>query len=160
MANKISWKIGAGLVLVAVVLVALFIATSRVDRFPLPANESSAVGALRTLYSANTAYAKEHPDDGYPKKLNDLSWRSGKPLQHDGPEWMIDPALAGGLKTGYRFAYTPRSTKEDGKPDAYEVSADPLAPGKYGKRHFFMNETGVIRVSETAPAKASDPVLH
>lgn len=160
MAKKISWRIGAGLVVAAFVLVALLIGTSHFDRFPLPANESSAVGSLRTLYSANIAYAKDHPEDGYPKKLNDLSWRSDKLEQHNDPEWVVDPVLAGGVKTGYRFAYTPRSSKGDGKVDAYEVSADPLEPGKYGKRHFFLNETGVIRVSETGPANASDPALH
>ena len=40
----------------------------------------------------------------------------------------------------------------------YEVSADPLAPGKYGKQHFLMNESGVTHVSDTGPANASDAV--
>lgn len=114
MANKISWRNGSALVLVTVALVALLSATSHFDRFPLPANESSAVGSLRTLYRANIAYARGHPEVGYPKKLNDLSLRSDKPMQHDAPEWMIDPSLAGGLKTGYRFGYAPHSSKGDG----------------------------------------------
>jgi type IV pilus assembly protein PilA len=160
MASKIGWRIGASLVLVAVILVALFIATNHFDRFLLPANESSAVGSLRTLYSANIAYAKEHPEDGYPRKLSDLSRRLDKPGQHYDPEWEIDPALADGLKTGYKFAYTPHSSKGNGKVDAYEVSADPLEPSKCGKRHFFMDETGAIRASETGPAKGTDPTLH
>jgi type IV pilus assembly protein PilA len=160
MAKKISWRTGAGLAVAAFVLTALFVATNHFDRFPLAANESSAVGSLRTLYFANIAYAKDHPEDGYAKKLIDLSSRSDKPVQHNGPEWMIDPALVGGLKTGYRFGYASHSSKGDGKVDAYELSADPLEPGQFGKRHFFMNETGVIRVSETGPANASDPALH
>jgi len=160
MAKKINWRIVAGLVVAAFVLVALVIATNHFDRFRLPANESSAVGSLRTLYVANVAYAKDHPKDGYPKKLNDLSGRSDNSEQHSDPEWVIDPVLAGGVKTGYRFAYIPRSSKGDGMMDAYEVSANPLEPGKYGRRHFFMNETGVIRLSETGPANASDPALH
>jgi hypothetical protein len=160
MANKISWGIGAGPVLLTVVFVSLFIANSHFDRFQHHENESSAVGSLRTLYFANMAYAKDHPEVGYPKKLNDLSSRPDEPVQHDDRKWMIDPSLSGGLKTGYRFGYAPRSSRGDGKVDAYELSADPLEPGKHGKRHFFMNETGVIRVSETGSANAADPVLH
>lgn len=46
------------------------------------------------------------------------------------------------------------------KLDSYEVSADPLEPGKYGKRHFFMNESGVIHVSEVGPATANSVALQ
>jgi hypothetical protein len=76
------------------------------------------------------------------------------------PVWAVDPALARGVKTGYRFAYTPHSSKVDGKVDAYEISADAVEPSNQGKRHFFVNETGVIRVSETGPATASSLALR
>jgi hypothetical protein len=88
--------------------------SSHIDRFGPPVNESAAVGSLRTLYSANASYAKSHPQQGYPKKLSDLSTPSG--LQ-GGEEttWAIDAALAKGTRAGYRFTYTPSSSSGDEK---------------------------------------------
>lgn len=66
---------------------------------------------------------------------------------------------ATGEKGGYKFAYTVRTSREGGKNDAYEIAADPTVSGKTGDRHFFLDETGIIRVSATGPANASDPAL-
>jgi type IV pilus assembly protein PilA len=132
---------------------------SHIDRFGFPANESAAVGSLRTLYSANASYAKSQPQRGYPRKLSDLSMPSGS----EGGEEItcgIDAALASGVRAGYRFTYTPSSSSGDEKMDTYEVSADPLEPGKSGKRHFFLNESGVIRMSKTGPAGPSSAPLQ
>jgi hypothetical protein len=159
--KRIIWRIRASLILVAFLFLALFfIVPNGFDRFPLPANESSAVGSLRTLYSANIAYAKKYPQLGYPTKLTDLSRRSENPDHRNDPEWAIDSLLAGGEKTGYRFSYIPHSSKGDGRMDVYQILADPLAPRKSGIRHFFMDETGVIRASETDPASATSPALR
>jgi type IV pilus assembly protein PilA len=159
MAKKIKWRIAEGLLIVAFVLVALFVFVNS-DRFPLPANESSAVGSLRTLYAANAEYTKDHPEEGYPKKLSELSQRLDNSGQQDVPKWVIDPALAAGTRFGYAFAYNPRSSNGGEKIDAYEINAEPIEPGKYGKHHFFMDETGVIRMSENSPANSKDPALH
>jgi type IV pilus assembly protein PilA len=160
MAKTISLKTGVALVLATVAVVALLIANRHVCGCSPMADEVSAVGSLRTLYSANIAYAKDHPADGYPKKLRDLSLGSEEPEQQNHPEWVIDHNLAGGAKSGYRFSYSSGSSKGNGTFDAYEIYADPSEPGKTAKRHFFVNETGVIRVSETGPANANDPVLQ
>jgi hypothetical protein len=136
------------------ILVALFSVAKHTDRFP--ANASSAVGSLRTLHSANIAYAMVHPQQGYPNKLADLALELQK--GHEEPMWAIDQALASGGRTGYSFAYTPHCSKGDGKIDVYEVSADPIDNRE--KRHFFMNETGVIRVSETGRATVNRLALR
>jgi hypothetical protein len=160
MANKISTKTVVGILLMTSALVAVLIASRLVCGGRPRADESAAAGSLRTLYSANIAYAKSHPEVGYAKKRNDFPSRSDEPGQHNDPEWAIDPSILGRVKSGYIFSYTPVSSKGDGKIDAYSVSADPFGPGKTRKRHFFMDETGVIRVSETGPATASDPVVQ
>lgn len=116
------------------------------------ANESAAVGSLRILYSANLAYAKSHPPEGYSQHLNDLVPQ----LERERPTEVF---AATGERSGYKFAYTVRTSKGSGKNDAYEISADPTVPGKTGDRHFFLDETGIIRVSATGPANASDPAL-
>ena len=126
-----------------------------VIRDPMAANASAAASSLRMIYLANIAYEKNHPHEGYARRLSGLS---------GGPEstehsWAIDPALASGEKHGYRFTYNSQSTKGDGKIDAYQAFADPLVPGKTGRHHLFVNETGMIRGAYGGQANAaSDPI--
>src|ERR1700730_5065775 len=154
MLGKTNWRIATGLTFTTLVLAAL-IAFTNFDKFRFHADESSAVGSLRTLYSSNSAYAKSHPQQGYPNKLADLSRPSDKWRGEDEPEWVIDPALAAGTRFGYAIAYHPRRSAHNGKIDAYEITADPVQPSEHDKHHFFMNETGTIRMSETGPANVS-----
>jgi type IV pilus assembly protein PilA len=160
MATNVRLKLGVVLVAAACVLVALFIANDQGCGCSPQANESSAVGSLRAIYSANFAYAKNHSAEGYPRNLNELSLHSDKPEQPHEAEWVLDPVIAAGTKSGYRFVYSPGSPMGDRKSDSYGVRADPVKPGKSGKRYFFMNETGMIHVSELGPANSTDPVLH
>jgi len=146
-----------GTAVVAFFLLAMFLAVNHVDRFRFPANESSAVGSLRSIYSANAGFAKAHPQGGYAKKLSDLSSRSESSVNAEPQqESMIDSTLATGTKYGYRFNYSPHTVGE-GKTDAYELFADPIG---HEKHHFFMNETGVIRASETGPATINSAPLQ
>jgi hypothetical protein len=148
MAKKVWLKLVMVGVIAVCVWVVFLIASKGTCACSSAANESSAVGSLRSLYSANLAYAKNHPLDGYPKHLNDLA-----------PQLGPAEVLATGEKSGYRFTYSARSLKGGAKYDAYEISADPDVPGKTGTRHFFMDETGVIRASATGPANVNDPAL-
>ena len=129
------------LVGVAVVLLRL----PAIDRFRLSAYESAAVASLRNIHSANAVFAHDHPESGYASALGQLASSAGV------QKWAIDSALAGGQKRGYTYRYIPH-LEQDGKVDAYEVFADPIKPTKYGTRHFSLDQTGTIHVSDTAPA--------
>jgi hypothetical protein len=139
------------LIILAALLLGFFIEVSFVETLPKAANDSVAASSLRILYLANVDYAKNHPLQGYAARLSDLSEVPANP-EHS---WAIDPALAGGEKHGYRFAYTSQGTQGDGKRDVFQASADPLVPGKTGRHHFFVDQTGVIRMSDTKPADAA-----
>jgi len=146
-----------GIAVVAFCALAIFLAVNHVDRLGFPANESSTVGSLRSIYSANAAFVKAHPQGGYAKKLSDLSSRSeSSGSAEPQPEWTIDSTLATGTKSGYRFNYVPH-TVGLGKTEAYELIANPIGREKH---HFFMDETGVIRASETGPATISSKPLQ
>lgn len=129
------------------------------DRSGFPPNESSAAGSLRTLYAANASYATSHPQQGYPKKLEDLLSSAN---QNGGgePLWAIDDNLARGEKWGYKFIYHPHSSTGEGKLDRYELYAAPLMPGKSGRHCFFSDQSGVIRMSEKCPADAKSIPLQ
>jgi len=70
---------------------------------------------------------------------------------------LIDAALASGTKSGYGFLYTPVSV--GAAVVSYGVNADPTTSGSTGQRHFFTDETDLIRVNPTAVATNSDPAL-
>jgi hypothetical protein len=105
------------------------------------ANEASAVGSLRTIRIATDMYAKAHPERGFPASLGDLSE-------------FVDNNLAHGVKSGYNFIYTPRSTHHDGKLDAYDAIAEPVVLHTTGERYFFSDETGVISSAHRATHRA------
>jgi hypothetical protein len=143
------------LIFVCILLNIVIIGSDQVLRDPMAANAAGAASALRFIYLANAAYAKNHPDEGYARRLSDLSEGLGN-TEHF---WPIDPALASGEKQGYRFSYRSHSTRGDGKLDAYQAFADPLVPGKTGQHHLFLDETGWIRMSDRGQANAgSDPI--
>ena len=122
--------------------------------------ESAAASSLRTIDHANLAYANDHPQQGYSRNLSDLAKRLANAKPGEDADWMIDSVLASGEKGGYRFTYSSQSTKGDGKIDVFQVTADPLIPGKTGRHHFFVDQTGVIRMSYEGPANASSVALQ
>ena len=121
-------------------------------------DESSAVASLRTLNISLKVYAEGHPEQGYPPGLADLSSAIARdPL----PLWWIDRVLAAGVKSGYRFTYIPRSLTGHGQLDSYGISADPVRPSNpYTSRHFFTDETGIIRLRKSGKADAQSEMLR
>lgn len=151
---------GVWLGLVTLCLLIFIWKTTHIDFSKAPANEFVAVGSLRTIYSANSSYASDHPEQGYAKNLSDLSMSPMDTKHNEEHEGLIDTTLASGVKSGYKFIYIPRSSIGTGRLDRYEIYADPLRTGKSGKRHFFVDESGVIRWSETGSASAESPTLQ
>jgi type IV pilus assembly protein PilA len=111
-------------------------------RSRIAANEASAVGSLRTLDTALATYSAQHPNEGYPQKMSDLT-----PY--------IDSKLASGEKSGYRFRYVPETQDTDGVVKAFHVEAAPIST-QSGVRRFSSDETADIRyqASLTEPEKS------
>ncbi len=114
------------------ILIIAAIAIPNLLRARIAANESSAVGSVRTLVTAEITYATEHPKTGYACSLSDL---------HE----LIDSQLAGGQKSGYVFEITgctPDPT--NGTIINYRVAAHPLNANQTGVRAFCSDESAVI----------------
>lgn len=77
----------------------------------------------------------------YPGQLSQLS---------SGNLAYIDPVLGGGQKQGYRFVYTQLD------PHHFQLQAQPITPGWHGNRFFFLDQSGVLRVRDGAPAGPAD----
>jgi prepilin-type N-terminal cleavage/methylation domain-containing protein len=147
------------LIVVAVILTIAGIAIPNFIRSKMRANETGAVQNLRHVFSANVIYSTIY-NMGFAVSLAALGPTPGNPAQlsssHAG---LIDDVLAAGVKTGYAFTYQATDVNGDGTMDIYTVQADPLNPGVTGTRHYFTDQTGVIRYNDTAPATATDPPI-
>jgi type II secretory pathway pseudopilin PulG len=127
------------------------------------ANESSAVGALRSLNTAAATYAESYPKAGFPEKVSAL----GPPA----PESQASPAAAdlldarsacadpSCLRFGYRFTYTLTAKGPPGT--AYTYTARPVEYGRNGHRSFFTDQSGIIRgTGDDRAGTAADPPLQ
>ena len=140
------------LIVVAIILIIAAIAIPNLLKSKMAANESSAVGSVRTVNTGEVTYAAGCPNVGYSSSLTELN----KGVKCAAGLNIIDAVLAGGSKSGYTFAYT-------GTPDAttlintYTLTAVPGVVGTTGQRGFFSDQTGVIRytLDGSAPSAAS-----
>ena len=119
------------------------------------ANEAAAIGSLRTINTAAVSYQATYAK--YPMSLSAMSEGGGQPSEE--AAGLIDTTLASGQKSGYYFTYTPK-LDDQGTTIGYAVTGDPITPGTTGLRHFFTDESGVIRVNESAEATAESPPLQ
>jgi hypothetical protein len=113
--------------------------------------QNAAVTALRTLNTAEIAYAQAHPASGYTCSLTDLS-----------DAWGIGTDLAHGEKSGYVFRMQGcRPGKNNGPVSKYQIVAYPMSPNRAGAPTYCSNESDRIRVApngspEDCLSKGSD----
>jgi hypothetical protein len=122
----------------------------------IAADQSIAVGSLRSLNFAAHVFAAAHPEKGFPKILADLHWNGSQPQ----PDWTVDAALESGMKMRYRFIYVAKTSNRGSVVDAYQVFADPLDLTNKELRHFFTDQSEVIRFAFGAPASQSSDALQ
>jgi len=122
-------------VAVGALCVLLFaIAVPNLIRSKMATNEASAVGSLRTLTTATIMYNDQYHH--LPPSLESLAAPThGQP--HADAADLIDPTLASGSKSGYRFTYQPLGNR-------YTITAEAIEPEKSGTRLFSTDETGII----------------
>lgn len=147
-----------GVAFIPIILIVAAIAIPNLLRARTAANEASAVGALRTIATAATIYSRTY-GRGFPARLANLG-----PSPTGGPDneraaGLIDRMLASGEKSGYVFHYAAENTDGDAWSE-YQVTADPTVPGTSGLRHFFIDQTGVIRFENDRAASRDSPPLQ
>ena len=140
------------LIVVAIILIIAAIAIPNLLKSKMAANESSAVGSVRTINTGEVTYAAGCPNVGYSSSLTELNTGANCAAGLN----IIDNVLATGAKSGYTFAYAaaPDATKLI---NTYTLTAVPGVVGTTGQRGFYSDQTGVIRytLDGTAPTNAS-----
>jgi type IV pilus assembly protein PilA len=106
------------------------------------ANEGSALNALRTIHAAEMTYQATEGNGDFGSLAQ---------LQRQN---LINPQLASGTRSGYKFAVDTNLRDIDGRP-AFAVVAVPTDYPSTGKRSFFVDETGVIRGEDNHGLEAS-----
>jgi len=131
------------LIVVAIILIIAAIAIPNLLRARISANESAAVGALRTLNTAQISYNSTYPTVGF---AGTLSFLAGTTCAGTAPTsstaCLLDSALGSGTKSGYVFTLTGVS----GTPAAtYQFLASPIGPNQTGVRYFCSFADAVVR---------------
>ena len=129
------------LIVVAIIGIIAAIAIPNLIASRKAANESAAIGSMRTVGSAQATYfSTTGGNTTYAADLTAL-----------GNANLIDGVLATGTKSGYGFTMK-------GVGGTFTANADPAANG--GTRHFFTDESGVIRFNAAAAAKVTDTPIQ
>jgi type IV pilus assembly protein PilA len=141
------------LIVVAIILIIAAIAIPNFMRSKIAANQSSAVGSLRSLNTACVSYDTSYGQ--FPTSLTDLGpiASGGTPTSTSAD--LIDSVLATGIKSGYTFMYTAGASNQ-----SYSITATPIIPTSSGQNMYFTDQSNVIRVdtSGAAATAASTPI--
>ena len=162
------------LIVVAIILIIAAIAIPNLLRAKIAANEASAVGSMRTIVTGEISYnaagwAIATVPIGFSAALTDLG-TGGAAAPCPTPvtstaTCLIDDSVAyssaAAPKSGYFFTYVPVAAVGGAATNVgFLLNGDPSAPGQTGTRHFFADETGVIRFNPTKAAAATDNPLQ
>ena len=140
------------LIVVAIILIIAAIAIPNLLRSKMAANEASAVGSLRSINTACVIYSTSYGQ--YPPTLASLGPPAAGAQATAATADVLDSVLSAGTKSGYVFAYA-AVAGAGGLFQTYTVLADPQVPGTTGQRHFFTDQTGVIRADPSQAATAT-----
>ena len=145
------------LIVVAIILVIAAIAIPGLLRSKMAANEASAAESLRAINTACVTFSSTY-DIGYPTTLAQLTSATPGTATSASAD-LIDEVLGAGLKSGYAFTLTGGAVVNGVNP-TYTVTADPQVAGSTGVRHFFSDQSNVIRFNLSAQATSTDSPIQ
>jgi type IV pilus assembly protein PilA len=147
-----------GVAAIPFILIIAAIAIPNLLRSRMAANEATAVGSLRTYNTAAINYSSQCPEKGYPASASNLGPGAGDCSHANLVERSM--SLQRSIKNGYVFIYQARATDGQGHVTGYAISADPLQSGVSGIRHFYTDESGVIRYENNSGATSDSAPIQ
>jgi hypothetical protein len=137
-----------------VALIYPFFIPHRTYRLPRTDDEESAINVLTDINEAFQRCSKVRADGPLPATLQQLQHEVNDPT-------LVNDPVGMGAYGDYNYTYHLRSTHNDGKLDGFEAVAEPEFKDPDGRRSFYIDETGVIRVeSNKRPTGKSPPLKH
>jgi type IV pilus assembly protein PilA len=147
------------LIVVAIILIIAAIAIPNLMRSRIAANESSAVGTLRTINTAMVGYNSSYLQ--YPTDLSSLASPGQNAAATSTSAGLLDTTLAVSgtvTKSGYNFTYAP-GDQQNSMYTSYAVNGNPVSL-QTGNRYFYTDNTAVIRYNATAQATNTDTPIQ
>jgi type IV pilus assembly protein PilA len=134
------------LIVVAIILIIAAIAIPNLLRSKIAANESSAVGSVRTIGTAEVTYQSSW-GIGYATAITNLGGAAPCTIASSTTACLIDPLLsvAPSIKSGYNFNAFGTLPDAAGIRNGFEVNAWPTNVQTTGVRAFCDDQTGVIK---------------
>lgn len=154
--SKAGFSLIELLIVVAVILIIAAIAIPNFIRSKMMANEAAAVQNSRNVTTAEVVYSTTY-GIGFSPTLVSLAGTTAIVDQNNAG--LIDSVLGAGTKSGYTFTYSVLTQDALGHVTGYALNADPLTTST-GTRHFYTDQTSVIRANETVSAGPSDPAIQ
>jgi prepilin-type N-terminal cleavage/methylation domain-containing protein len=136
------------LIVVAIILIIAAIAIPNLMRARMSANESSAVGSVRSINTAEISYNAAYSNVGFTATLASLGGPAGSactPSTSSG--CFIDSSLSTGTKSGYVFTTGAGTCTATVPSTCYNVQAVPVTLNQTGTRSFCSFEDAVVRSS-------------
>jgi len=149
------------LIVVAIILIIAAIAIPNLIRSKMAANEASAVASLRTINTAEVIYSSTYSTAAVFATLAQLGSAGNQANCAPGTTptalqaCLIDFAIENATavpKSGYNLTVAVAG-------GGYTGNNNPNAPGSSGVRHFFSDQTLVIRQNPAAAAGPNDPPI-
>jgi len=146
------------LIVVAIILIIAAIAIPNLLRAKISANESSAVGSVRNIITAEASYSSAYPEYGFAKNLLGLGQNGGANCAN-GPDPVagacyldtVLAATANPIKSGYYFEATADNQDLVADPNGikayhgFTIAAVPAVFNQTGVRAFCAGDDGVLR---------------
>ncbi len=151
------------LIVVAIILIIAAIAIPNLLRARMAANESSAVGSLRTYTTAEIAYNTTFPTIGFSADLAVLGDGGVTPCTPATTSaCLLDSVLAStsAVKSGYGFVYSVTSSGTPPTNTDFNIVADPQNRGTTGQKGFYTDSSGVIRSNLNSTAGPTDQPIQ
>jgi type IV pilus assembly protein PilA len=144
------------LIVVAIILIIAAIAIPNLLRSRIAANESSAVGSMRSINTAQVTYASSYPEIGFAANISTLG-PGATTAATSANAGLIDNVLGCATtsckKSGYQFSVS-------GTTSSYTSGGQPITVGQTGQRFFYSDGSGVIRYNQSAQATSQDLALQ
>ncbi len=157
------------LIVVAIILIIAAIAIPNLLRARMAANESSAVGSLRTINTADATFLSTYGHNFAPSltALGGATTNAPVCTQANLVDNVLGAAAQPASKSGYSFIYTagapdPADVGICSSVTTYTITATPLTYNGTGTRSFFTDQSGVIRGADDggAASTVADPPLQ
>ena len=136
--------------MIAIIVVLISAAAPKFSQYLMSARETAALGAIRTIHTAQTQYSSQF--GRFAASLTELgpptSGQAG-PTSAD----LIQADLALGVKSGYKFVV-------EQTPTGYRITAAPEVYNRDGRRSFYSDQTMVLRQNwGPEPASPTSPEM-